>query len=236
MDKIQDYLSQIDGSKNNKGNVTHIPTRSFGFQILGFGSGGAVDEYITATGGTITTDGDFKIHVFTSDATFAVTAGGGPKATVDYFVVAGGGGAGSGGGGAGGFRLSNEYAQPGPTMSPVSNPTGVIISAGDMIRLHLQAAETLEQEHLQELEVMVVAVAVRLEKTDHTQVEVVTLLLFLPHKVIMVVTVAVELDKLIMVAVAAVALELMELQAELHLDHLGLEDLEEQDLLLQMDL
>jgi hypothetical protein len=65
--------------------------------------------YITATGGTITTCGDYKIHTFTSDGTFCVSAGGGPLAVVDYLVVAGGGGGSSGdggaGGGAGGFRF-----------------------------------------------------------------------------------------------------------------------------------
>jgi hypothetical protein len=34
--------------------------------------------YITATGGTITCCGDYKIHTFTSDGTFSVTASGTP--------------------------------------------------------------------------------------------------------------------------------------------------------------
>lgn len=67
--------------------------------------------FITATGGTITTSGDFKIHTFTSSGTFTVTDAGDPggSTTVDYLVVAGGGGSGSeqgGGGGAGGYRES----------------------------------------------------------------------------------------------------------------------------------
>lgn len=44
---------------------------------------------ITATGGTITTDGNFKVHTFTGNGTFQVTGGSG-KARV--LVVAGGGG------------------------------------------------------------------------------------------------------------------------------------------------
>ena len=70
--------------------------------------------FITATGGTVTTSGDFKIHTFTGPGTFTVSqlgncAGGGSN--VDYLAVAGGGGGGatsngSGGGGAGGFRTS----------------------------------------------------------------------------------------------------------------------------------
>ena len=33
--------------------------------------------YVSATGGTITTSGDFKIHTFTGDGTFTVTNAGG---------------------------------------------------------------------------------------------------------------------------------------------------------------
>jgi hypothetical protein len=61
--------------------------KTFKIQQLGVSGGG----FITATGGTITCCGDYKIHTFTSDGTFCVTAGGGPLATVDYLVVAGGG-------------------------------------------------------------------------------------------------------------------------------------------------
>ena len=65
--------------------------------------------YIIATGGTITTSGDFKIHTFTGPGTFTVTSAGNPSGsdTVEYLTVAGGGGGGkshAGGGGAGGFR------------------------------------------------------------------------------------------------------------------------------------
>ena len=71
---------------------------------------GAVDAvFIAATGGTVTTSGDFKIHTFTSSGTFEVTTLGNSAGsnTVEYLVVAGGGGGGSdhgGGGGAGGLR------------------------------------------------------------------------------------------------------------------------------------
>ena len=93
-------------------------------------------SYITATGGTITTCGDYKIHTFTSDGCFSVSQVGNPagSTTVDYLVVAGGGGggasgsAGAGGGGAGGFRLSNAYSIPAPTMSPLANPTNLPVS------------------------------------------------------------------------------------------------------------
>ena len=95
----------------------------------------AGSNFITATGGTITTCGDFKIHTFTGPGTFAVT---GISATVpannqaDYLVVAGGGGGGvadiGGGGGAGGFRMSNDTCMPAPTTSPLANPTGLTMT------------------------------------------------------------------------------------------------------------
>jgi hypothetical protein len=75
-----------------------------------------VNPYIAATGGTITTCGDYKIHTFTGPGTFTVTSAGNPggSTTVDYLVVAGGGsGTFSGGGGAGGFRQN----YPSPTIA-----------------------------------------------------------------------------------------------------------------------
>ena len=86
------------------------------------------NDYITATGGTIVTNGDFKTHIFTSDGSFSISAVGNPaNAVVDYLVVAGGAGGGGspvpaggmGGGGAGGFRLSAGQCIPAPTMSPL---------------------------------------------------------------------------------------------------------------------
>jgi len=91
--------------------------------------GGTVPAaYVTATGGTITTSGDYKIHTFNSSGTFTVSDAGNSSGsnTVDYMVIAGGGGAGyrlGGGGGAGGFRES----VPSPaawTGSPLANPGG----------------------------------------------------------------------------------------------------------------
>src|SRR6056300_1559498 len=53
--------------------------------------------FTSATGGTITTDGDYKIHTFTGDGCFVVsTAGTGCNpAVVDYLVIAGGGAGGA---------------------------------------------------------------------------------------------------------------------------------------------
>ena len=87
-------------------------------------------DFITATGGTITTSGDYKIHTFTSDGTFCVSAGSGSKAEVSYMVVAGGGGSGgdgAGAGGAGGFREGKVSGDP-YTASPLA-ASGLPVSA-----------------------------------------------------------------------------------------------------------
>ena len=89
-----------------------------------------LQAFVTATGGTITTSGNFKIHTFTGPGTFTVTcAGTAPGSnTVDYLVV-GGGGAGSpdlgGGGGAGGYRESSGAASGCYSRSPL----GACVSA-----------------------------------------------------------------------------------------------------------
>jgi len=93
-------------------------------------------KFITATGGTITTSGNFKIHTFTGPGTFTVSCAGNPggSSSVDYLVVAGGGsGGGSGGssrsgagGGAGGYRESGGTASGCYTVSPLgSSPSPV---------------------------------------------------------------------------------------------------------------
>ena len=88
-------------------------------------------SYVTATGGTITTVGDFKIHTFTSSGCFAVSDAGTPGGsnTVDYLVVAGGGGGGgdgAGGSGAGGYRESGGTASGCYAVSPLgSSPSSV---------------------------------------------------------------------------------------------------------------
>jgi hypothetical protein len=85
--------------------------------------------FVTATGGTIVTCGNFKTHIFTGPGTFQVTGLAVPtdNNALDYLVVAGGGGGASrqhgAGGGAGGLRLSNALSLP--TTSPLANPTGI---------------------------------------------------------------------------------------------------------------
>ena len=89
--------------------------------------------FVTATGGTVTCCGDYKIHTFTGPGTFCVSCAGNAcgSNTVDYLVIAGGGGGGpgftGGGGGAGGFRESKAPGAPW-TASPLATSTSLPIS------------------------------------------------------------------------------------------------------------
>ncbi len=98
-------------------------------------------QFVTATGGTITTSGNFKIHTFTGPGTFAVSCAGNAQGsnTVSYAVVAGGGGGGGseavadptaitgGGGGAGGYR-EGKASSDCYTASPLNAPSGLPVS------------------------------------------------------------------------------------------------------------
>jgi len=99
------------------------------------------NPFVVATGGTITTSGDYKIHTFTGPGTFCVSSSGTPSGynKLDYLVVAGGGGAGGnlyhiqggGGGGAGGFRESkNPAIAPAWTASPLVSCASLTASVG----------------------------------------------------------------------------------------------------------
>ena len=61
-------------------------------------------DYTLASGGTVTTDGDYKIHTFTTNGTFNISKVGTLDPTFEVLVVGGGGGGGAraGGGGGGG--------------------------------------------------------------------------------------------------------------------------------------
>jgi len=96
-------------------------------------------EYVTATGGTITTSGNFKIHTFTGPGTLCVSNAGNVTGsnTVDYLVIAGGGGGGgsncgawggAGGGGAGGYRESPGTASGSYTVSPLGAAPAVALA------------------------------------------------------------------------------------------------------------
>jgi len=136
--------SNLDGNANDKAINTNHTSMSLvyvdatqGWKSVEEGTGfiGLSASYITATGGTITCCGDYKIHTFTSPGTFCVSCAGNAcgSNTVDYLVIAGGGGGGmgdptwnaGGGGGGGGYRESSGAASGCYTRSPL----GACVSA-----------------------------------------------------------------------------------------------------------
>jgi hypothetical protein len=89
----------------------------------------AVAGFIAATGGTITTSGNYKIHTFTSSGTFTVTVA--PSGKFLDFIVVGGGGSRRGGGG-GYVYKSGQTTSPGSYSVVVGEPTtGAATRAGD---------------------------------------------------------------------------------------------------------
>jgi len=115
------YVDGTEGWKNVQDSTSNVIGRSF----------------LTATGGTITTSGDDKIHKFTGPGTFTVTSASSnaPENIVSYMVVAGGGGGGydeGGGGGAGGYRELKSPTTP-YTASPLDGyataPNRVTVTA-----------------------------------------------------------------------------------------------------------
>ena len=86
---------------------------------VGGGTGNQPYVGMVATGGTITTDGDYKVHSFTTSGSFSFTVTAGSAPEVEYLVIAGGGSGGSGatnssygsgGGGAGGYRTATGFS------------------------------------------------------------------------------------------------------------------------------
>jgi len=97
------------------------------------GTGFIGESFLAATGGTITTSGNDKIHTFTAPGTFCVSAVSLIAACnqVSYMVVAGGGGSGKnggGGGGAGGFREDKSPVTP-YTASPLEGAGPITVTA-----------------------------------------------------------------------------------------------------------
>ena len=102
------YVDGTEGWKNVQDSTSNVTGTAF----------------VTATGGTITTCGDYKIHTFTADGCFAVSALATAPADnkASYLVVAAGGGSQpniGGGGGAGGFREGKLSTDP-YTASPLA--------------------------------------------------------------------------------------------------------------------
>jgi hypothetical protein len=87
---------------------------------IGDGTGRVPFIGMVGTGGTITTDGDYKVHVFNSSSSFTVTTLG-DLGTVEYLVISGGGGGGSqyfgAGGGAGGYLTATGFSVSAQTYS-----------------------------------------------------------------------------------------------------------------------
>ena len=98
--------------------------------------------FISASGGTESTCGNFKIHTFTGPGTFTINkVAPGPSGNpnvVDYMVAAGGGSGGmgnqasGGGGGAGGLRFSACHYTAPPTTIPFKAPAGITVTAGSI--------------------------------------------------------------------------------------------------------
>jgi hypothetical protein len=102
------------------------------------------EAFVVATGGTIITCGNYKIHAFTSSGCFQVTKAGQACGSnkIEYAVVGGGGGGGrgpsspsvfgGGGGGAGGFRASDGTSPSGPYTagpSPIVGCVGAVTAS-----------------------------------------------------------------------------------------------------------
>jgi hypothetical protein len=91
------------------------------------------NPFLVATGGTITTCGNDKIHTFTGSSTFTVSKVATCSANnqVSYLVVGGGGGGGAthgGGAGAGGFREDKSPITP-YTASPLEGAGPITVTA-----------------------------------------------------------------------------------------------------------
>lgn len=103
------------------GNITHASTGATTENVSVSGTG----AYMTATGGTITTDGNYRIHSFLASANFVPTSIPEGTPAVEYLVIAGGGGGasnGGGGGGAGGYLTG--------TVSVLVQTYPVVVGAG----------------------------------------------------------------------------------------------------------
>jgi len=129
--------SNIEGTTDNLSIVTNYGAVTLIYSDASNGwyrhNNEAPDSFVSATGGTESTSGDYKIHTFNSSSNFVVSSASnrGANNIVSYVVVAGGGGGGSsrgGGGGAGGFREGRASGES-YTVSPFNAPAGITVSA-----------------------------------------------------------------------------------------------------------
>jgi len=139
--KIENSTNDAVLSTNDQTHTLVFTDSTQGWKIVNQDTAASIQpEFITATGGTVTTSGNFKIHTFTGDGNFVVSqlanTQGGPN-VIDYLVVAGGGGGGNnnnhdragGGGGAGGYREAKTGNHGSHSTSPLATPTGMTITA-----------------------------------------------------------------------------------------------------------
>ncbi len=105
-------INSLNGSLTMQGQYTEaslIKTATNTWDLVGATN----QTFIVATGGSISTSGNLKIHTFTTSGTFQITSGFG---TVDSLTIAGGGGGGGGSGngsGGGGGAGGMIYTSPG---------------------------------------------------------------------------------------------------------------------------
>jgi hypothetical protein len=128
----------VDGAINIHGDAQTLvfSGASRGWMVVNSGllEGIQGPQYVAATGGTVLTCGNYKVHVFTGPGSFVVTDGGDDLGSnsVEYLVVAGGGSGGrytSAGGGAGGFR--QNFPSPAIAGLPVTATTyPITVGAG----------------------------------------------------------------------------------------------------------
>lgn len=116
-ENIRGTSSDFTASLDREGISLVYSDATQGWQVFSYAKEEAIAEkasdFMAATGGTITTDGDYKVHTFNSSGNFQITnAGTGAGSnTFDVLVIGGGGGGGAGlqavtngaGGGAGGI-------------------------------------------------------------------------------------------------------------------------------------
>ena len=127
--------TNITGTPTTVGNVTSLITAtaaSTGKTASITVNLNTAESYITATGGTITYDGNYKVHTFTTSATLNVSSvsASSSRNTMNYLVVGGGGGAGSGtgefwgGGGGGGAAAATGNITATMSLTPITITVG----------------------------------------------------------------------------------------------------------------
>ena len=123
-----DYFIREDGAAIN---LVYVDGTKGWIVISTADATASTSDYVIASGGTESTSGDEKIHIFESSGTFTVSNAGTASGSnaVTYLVIAGGAGGGfsncgekgAGGGGAGGFRTNySPGALPGTAGLSVS--------------------------------------------------------------------------------------------------------------------